>query len=109
MGYPDKRILQYIRFGFPLSLSGKTQLNSQHVTNHYSALAYSEAVTEYLLKEVGLGAMLGPFDTIDSTDIHCSPLLTRPKDSGKRRVILDLSYSKGMSLNDPHLMVMSLL
>ena len=100
MDYPDKHILQYLKFGFPLSLNDKTRLNSQHVTNHYSALAYPEAVTEYLLKEVGLGAMLGPFDTIDSTDIHCSPLLTRPKDFDKRRVILDLSYPKGTSLND---------
>ena len=100
MDYPGKRILQYLKFGFPLSLNDKTRLNSQHVTNHYSALAYPEAVSEYLLKEVGLGAMLGPFDTIDSTDIHCSPLLTRPKDFDKRRVILDLSYPKGTSLND---------
>ena len=58
VGYPDKRILEYLRFGFPLSLNDKAQLNSQHVTNHHSALAYPEAVTEYLLKEVGLGAML---------------------------------------------------
>ena len=77
-GYPDKRILQYLRYAFPLSLTENVQLNSQHVTNHYSALAYPEAVTEYLLKEVRLGAMLGPFDKIDSQDIYCSPLLTRP-------------------------------
>ena len=31
---------------------------------------------------------------------HCSPLLTRPKDNGKRRVILDLSFPKGASVND---------
>ena len=44
--------------------------------------------------------MLGPFDKTDSQNIHCSPLLTRLKDFDKRRVILDLSYPKGMSLND---------
>ena len=31
---------------------------------------------------------------------HCSPLLTRPKDTDKRRVILNLSYPHGCSLND---------
>ena len=31
---------------------------------------------------------------------HCSPLLTRPKDGDKRRVILNLSYPKGASGND---------
>ena len=30
---------------------------------------------------------------------HCSPLLTRPKDGDKRRVIMDLSYPKGNSVN----------
>ena len=32
--------------------------------------------------------------------IHCSPILTRPKDQGKWRVILDLSYRRGLALND---------
>ena len=32
--------------------------------------------------------------------IHCSPLLTRPKDIDKRRIILDLSFPHGQSLND---------
>ena len=57
-GYPDKQILQYLMFGFPLSFTENGQLGSKHVTNHYSALAYPEAVTEYLLKEVRLGAKL---------------------------------------------------
>ena len=99
-GFPDKRILQYLSFRFPLSLSDNVQLNSEHVTNHYSTLAYPEADMEYLLKEVKLGAMLGTLEKIDSQEIYCSPLLTRPKDSDKKRVILDLSYTKGMSLND---------
>ena len=33
-------------------------------------------------------------------NIHCTPLLTRPKDLDKSRVILDLSYRQGLSLND---------
>ena len=32
--------------------------------------------------------------------MHFSPWLTRPKDKDKRRVILDLSYPKGQSMND---------
>ena len=30
--------------------------------------------------------------------IHCSPLLIRPKEVDKRRIILDLSYPHGLSL-----------
>ena len=42
---------------------------------------------------------MGPIPKVQDA-IHCSPLLTRPKDTDKRRVILDLSYPKGYSLND---------
>ena len=44
--------------------------------------------------------MLGPVDEIHTEEVHCSPLKTRPKDVDKRRVILDLSYPRGASLND---------
>ena len=51
-------------------------------------------------KELQLGAMLGPFPNIHYDEFHCSPLLTRPKDGNKRRVILDLSYPRGVSVHD---------
>ena len=98
--YPDKRVINYLKFGFPLSLKGHEGLNNKQVLNHYSALAYPEAVQEYLDKEVSLGAMLGPVCDLPAEEVHCSPLMTRPKDIHKRRVILDLSYPKGASLND---------
>ena len=44
--------------------------------------------------------MLGPFHEIPSPYFYCSPLLTHPKDGNKRRVILDLSYPNGLSVND---------
>ena len=37
---------------------------------------------------------------IDSPHLHCSSLLTRPKDEVKRRIILNLSHPQGRSLND---------
>ena len=49
---------------------------------------------------MALGAILGPFDTIDYDGFHCSPLLTGPKDGNNRRVILNLSFPAGASLND---------
>ena len=44
--------------------------------------------------------MLGPFKHIEFQDFHCSPLLMRPKDNGNRRVILDLSFPRGASVNE---------
>ena len=98
--YHDKRLLQYLTFGFPLSISPQSSLNNTVVTNHHSALQFHEAVDQYLSKEINLGAILGPFKEIKHPNLHCSPLLTRPKDANKRRIILKLSYPAGASLND---------
>ena len=43
---------------------------------------------------------MDPVDKVEFNEFHCSPLLTRPKDGNKRRIILDLSYPKGNSVND---------
>ena len=93
-------MFQYLKFGFPLSLTDPTSLHNVDISNHPSALAYPEAVDQYISKEVGLGAMLGPSDHKNFDHYHCSPLLTHPKDTDKRRVILNLSYPYGASVND---------
>ena len=49
-------------------------------------------------KELTLGAILGPIDDINHRELHCSPLMTLPKEGHNRRVILNLSYPKGNSL-----------
>ena len=48
---------------------------------------------------MAFGAILGPVAKVPHDNYHCSPLLTRPKDLNKRRVILDLSYPAGASVN----------
>ena len=98
--YPDKFLFQYLKFGVPLSLSHPTSLHNVDICNHPSALAYPEAVDEYIAKEVVLGAILGPCDHSSFGHYHCSPLLTCPKDTDKRHVILNLSYPYGASVND---------
>ena len=98
--YPHRIVLQYLKFGFPLSIEDPDALNNTAVTNHFSALQYPLAVQQYLYKEIAHGAMIGPVDQVTSPHFHCSPLLTRPKDGNKRRIILNLSYPYGNSLND---------
>ena len=98
--YPEKHLLQYIKFGFPLSLSSADLLTNRNPINHYSAHQYPQAIEKYLTKEQGFGTILGPVTCIPSAHYHCSPLLTRPKDTNDRRVILNLSYPRGQSLND---------
>ena len=98
--YHDPFLLQYLKFGFPLSLVHPQDLSNITVSNHHSANQFPDAIQEYLQKECSLGAMLGPLDQVDSEHFHCSPILTRPKDKNKRRVILNLSHPYGKSVND---------
>ena len=98
--YPDKHLIQYLKFGFPLSLGSPHLLTNKAVVNHHSALQYPHAIEKYISKEQGFGTILGPVNHIPSPHYHCSPLLTRPKDTNDRRVILNLSHPRGQSLND---------
>ena len=98
--YPDDRLIQYITFGFPLSIQSRSQLHNTDVCNDHSALQYPNDIQKYLQKEIDLGAMLGPKNAVNHPEYHCSPLMSRPKEGDSRRVILDLSYPRGNSLND---------
>ena len=66
-GYPDKRLIQYLKFGFPLSISSQHKLTTSEVQNHFSALHYPKAVTQYLEKNLPWGLFsalwMGPTDT----------------------------------------------
>ena len=97
--YSDKRVLQYIKFGFPLSLTNASELGNKEVTTHYSASQYPGEVQKYIDKEKSAGALLGPVKNIVHEQYYCSPLMTRPKDNGSRHVMLDLSYPCGHSVN----------
>ena len=98
--YPDRRLFQYLKFGFRLTISNRERLGNSNINNHFSARQFPNAINQYLGKEIELGAIWGPFNPPVDLKIHCSPLMTRPKDLNKRRVILDLSYPQGASVND---------
>ena len=98
-GYPDNRLIQYIRFEFPLSIHKRSELHNTEINNHHSAVQYPHDTKKYIDKEIELGAMLGPVEVVKHPEFHCSPLMSHPKEGDTRRVILDLC-PKGNSLND---------
>ena len=108
--YPDRKLLQYLAFGFPLSLKEHRTLGNKAIKNHISALQYPEAVDRYLAKELEAGAIIGPMSDINNFHIHCSPLLTRPKDMDKRiRIwIKEGSFWTCLFLMVSQLMIMSI-
>ena len=99
-GYSDYKIVDFIEFGWPVGFDRDATLRSQD-SNHATATAHPRDITHYVATELNKGALLGPFQGPPANSCHFSPLLTRPKkDSRFRRVILDLSWPQGFSVND---------
>ena len=99
-GYHDAIIAEYIEFGWPIGIDRFAPLQSEG-KNHASAAAFPQDVEHYIATELGHAALLGPFAGPPTNTCHYSPLMTRPKrDSRFRRVIIDLSWPKGYSMND---------
>ena len=101
--HPDQAFAQYIceglRSGFRVGFNRSFPLKSAM----RSALEHPEVVTNYLEKERGLGRMLGPFqDTSTLPPLHINRFGVIPKgyNTGKWRLITDLSFPHGHSVND---------
>ena len=98
--YWDRQLIEFLKFGFPLGFNRNASL-SHDDTNHKSAIEYPEHVEAYLAEEISHGAIVGPFTDHPIANSHFSPFMTRPKaNSDNRRVILDLSWPQGSSVND---------
>ena len=97
--YWDKQLLECIRFGFPLGFNRLCPLRHD-IGNHKSALEFPEHVDKYIEEEQKFGAIIGPFEEAPIPNLHYSPFMTRHKpNSETRRVILDLSWPRGESVN----------
>ena len=69
--------------------------------NHKGARDFLAEVRTILNKEVEMGGILGPFSKSPFDSPRFSPLNSVPKrDSDERRLILDLSFPQGVSIND---------
>lgn len=68
--------------------------------NHLSCLQNPQALNEKIQSEVDAGRILGPFSTPPVHNLICSPLGLVPKrEPGSFRLIHDLSFPKGDSVN----------
>ncbi|CAH1256970.1 Hypp1765 [Branchiostoma lanceolatum] len=99
--YPDKVVCDFLEFGWPVGYDKPTPPRPVS-RNHRSALEYAAHVAAFLDKETRSGATHGPFDAPPLTvPLMTSPLQTVPKrDSDSRRVVVDLSFPPGSSVND---------
>ena len=100
--YWDREVIQFLQYRWPANhMPGAPDPVHNHI-NHASANKHPLAITNYIRKEIQLGAVMGHFiDILFSSRVGISPLSTRPKRlSDDRRVILDLSFPEGGSVND---------
>ena len=101
-GYEVKHkleLLDGIRYGFNIHSSLPSRLGCGY-TNHKSALEDSSKVTAKLMKELELKRIAGPFD-VPPPGLITSPLASVPKkDSQEIRLIHDLSFPSGNSVNE---------
>ena len=97
--YWDVQLPYLIRYGFPIDFDCISPLKCDEI-NHQSAINFPDDVKEYLKEETHFKAILGPFKQPPITNLHISPLMTREKpNSTHRRVIVDLSFPQGLSVN----------
>ena len=98
-GYFDQQLPDLIKFGFPLVFD-RTNVLRQTLDNHTLANEYPDQVDKYIQEEISHNVMLGPFG-IPPFNLHISSFLTRENvGSNTRRTIIDLSWPKGVSVND---------
>ena len=104
--HPDHAFVRYvcngIHFGFRIGFNRSSQLKSA-TTNMQSAFEHPEVISQYLQKERSLGRLLGPFEgTSDLPPVQINRFGGIPKghNMGKWRLITDLSFPIGQSVND---------
>ena len=107
--YKDQQLCDLLEFGFPIGYKGDNsvlkEVNSKSIwkyRNHKGAEEFPQEMLSYLEKESLNKAIIGPFKASPfESGIKISPLNSLPKrDTEERRVILDLSYPRGASIND---------
>ena len=103
--HPDQEyanyIVQGIQSGFRLGFDYSGHSCKRATRNMGSALERPEVVGDYLAEECSLGRVVGPLDPGLYPTVQVSRFGVIPKsDTGKYRLIVDLSSPDGRSVND---------
>ena len=99
--YEDKEVIEFLKFGFPVRNLGQVT-GGNPVSNHRSATEHPSHIDSFVNTEVKDRAVIGGFSSNPfSTPAFFSPLgSTERRDSDDRRIIMDLSFPRGGSIND---------
>ncbi len=105
--HPDQQfvtfVLQGLTHGFHIGFTRRRGLSLRSSSrSHQSVSACPQAVSQYIGDECEAGRMVGPLPSTLSAQVHCSPIGIVPKgrNTGRWRMIVDLSYPEARSVND---------
>ena len=100
--YGDRIVCEFLEFGFPLDFDKNVKLTFGGKRNHKGARDFPSFINKYLRRECNAARSAGPFKKNPlSVPLAVSPMNTVPKASlDERRVIVDLSWPLGSSVND---------
>ena len=101
-GYKDIAVCDLLQYGFPLDFDRSKTVHSSAGRNHKGARDYPQFIEKYFQKECTAKRIAGPYSENPlSVELIVSPLNSVPKDSvDERRVMVDLSWPAGFSVND---------
>ena len=104
--HPDQRLRSYlvqgIKEGFRIGFARRVEGVSNNSTrNMPSANDQPQVIDDYLAEECSLGRVLGPLRQEFFPQVHMNRFGVIPKGtSGRWRLIVDMSYPDGASVND---------
>lgn len=98
--YHDNELCFFLAYGWPIGYYAPSTPVSVSV-NHPSAQLHTRHIEEFISTEQSFRAIVGPFSDLPFRPwTRISPLMTRPKKgSDARRIIVDLSFPEGKSVN----------
>ena len=100
-GFGDKRLVDFLKFGFPV---GNISLPKPQAftRNHSSARLFDAQITKFVESGLKDNSIAGPLQaSAFEHHPHFSPLgSVEKKDTTERRIIMDLSFPSGNSIND---------
>ena len=100
-GYPND-VASFLVSGFSqwFDIGFQHESPTAPMRNNKSALSNAGVVSAAIIKELYRSHTAGPFNTPPLQKMRCSSLGTNSKKDGSMRIILDLSFPKGNSVND---------
>lgn len=102
--HPDKSFAAYVlnglHNGFHIGFS-RSSLTRSTYHNHPSSQERPEVIDRHIIEELRLGRLVGPLPMSHTSQVQVSPIGLVPKPhSDKWRLVVDLSFPRGHSVND---------